>query len=200
MKVASPLSIETCVIWLQKMQKLEDKIVSIDGQLVTLVCCFSVSGVYVPPVMIFPPKKNVRQIIFWSSKWNSNFEMLYRIYEYRFFVQWLRHLKQEILGITNMPTFSKYAYNKQYLIPSPQYKISYKYTNRFKWFTHLRSLYARHFVMVEATALNSMESKWSSMSSPPYNISSKSVHKGFLWTHLRSLNVLHFGMAEAMKF
>jgi hypothetical protein len=58
--------------------------------------------------------------------------------------------------------------------------------------------------MVEATALNSMESRSSSMSSPPYKISSKSTNrfrfiKEFIFTHLRSLNVRHFGMAEATR-
>jgi hypothetical protein len=60
--------------------------------------------------------------------------------------------------------------------------------------------------MVEATALNSMELRSSSMSSPPYkilchlnpHIGSK-VIKGFLCTHVRSLNVLHIGMAEATR-
>jgi hypothetical protein len=42
----------------EKGKRLVDKIVSADrGQLVTFVCCFSASGVYVPPAMIFPRKK-----------------------------------------------------------------------------------------------------------------------------------------------
>jgi hypothetical protein len=89
-------------------------------------------------------------------------------------------------------------------MPSPSYKISSKSTNRFKSCTHLRSLNFRHFDMVEATRLNSMESRTFSVSSSAYKISSKSTNrfkrfKGFLYTHLRSLNVLHFGMAEAMR-
>jgi hypothetical protein len=44
-------------------------------------------------------------------------------------------------------------------------------------YTHLRSLNVRHFEMVEATELNSMESRSSSMSSSPYKISSTSTKR-----------------------
>jgi hypothetical protein len=68
----------------------------------------------------------------------------------------------------------------------------------------LRSLNVRHFGMVEATALNSKESRSYSMSSPPYKISSKATNrfkaiKGILCTHFRSLNVRNFGMAKAKR-
>jgi hypothetical protein len=58
--------------------------------------------------------------------------------------------------------------------------------------------------MVEATALNNMQSRSSSMLSPPNKISSKSTNrfksnKGFLCTHLGSLNDRHFGIAEATR-
>jgi hypothetical protein len=55
-------------------------------------------------------------------------------------------------------------------MPSPPYKISSNSTNRFKSFNHLISLDVGHFGMVEATVLNSMNSKSSSMSSAPYSI------------------------------
>jgi hypothetical protein len=51
------------------------------------------------------------------------------------------------------------------------YKLSSKSTNWFKSCTHLRSLNVHHFGMVEATALNSMELRSSSMTSPAYHIS-----------------------------
>jgi hypothetical protein len=59
--------------------------------------------------------------------------------------------------------------------------------------------------MVEAAALNSMESRSSSMSSPhtrfhPNPPVGSKVIKGFLCTHLRSLNIRHFGMDEATRF
>jgi hypothetical protein len=58
--------------------------------------------------------------------------------------------------------------------------------------------------MVEATALNSMESRSSSMSSPPFHpnppVGSKVIKGGFFFCiHLRSLNIRHFGVAEATR-
>jgi len=58
----------------------------------------------------------------------------------------------------------------------PPHKISSKSTSRFKSCTHLKSLNVHHVGMVEAAALNSMESRSPSMSSPPYKISSESTN------------------------
>jgi hypothetical protein len=47
----------------EKRQKDVGKIVSTDrGQLVTVVCCFSASGVYVPPAIIFPRKRMCNEL------------------------------------------------------------------------------------------------------------------------------------------
>jgi hypothetical protein len=62
-------------------------------------------------------------------------------------------------------------------MPLPQYNISSKSTNQFKSCTLLRSLNVRHFETVEATELNLMESRSSSMPSCPYKISSKSTNR-----------------------
>jgi hypothetical protein len=88
-------------------------------------------------------------------------------------------------------------------MPSPPYKVSSKSTSRLKSSTHLRCLNVCNFGMVEATELNSMESRSSSMPLPPYKVSCKSTNwfkfiKVFVCTHFRSLNVRHFGVAEAM--
>jgi hypothetical protein len=87
---------------------------------------------------------------------------------------------------------------------SPPYKISSSSTNRFRSYTHRRNLNIRHFGTVEATALNSIESRSSSMLSPhtrlhPNSPIGSKVIKEFLCTHLRGLNVRHFGMAEATR-
>jgi hypothetical protein len=58
--------------------------------------------------------------------------------------------------------------------------------------------------VVEATTLNSMQSRSYSVSSSPYKMSLKSTKRfksyyGFLCTHLRRLNARHFRMAEATR-
>jgi hypothetical protein len=62
-------------------------------------------------------------------------------------------------------------------MPWPPYKISSKPTNQLKSCTLLRSLIARHFETVEATALNNMGQRSFSMSSPPHKISSTSTNR-----------------------
>jgi hypothetical protein len=81
-------------------------------------------------------------------------------------------------------------------MPSTPYKIASKSTNRFKSCTHLRSLNARNFGMVEATRLSSTDSRSPSMSSSPYKISSKSTNWFKSCAYLRTLNVLYFETVE----
>jgi hypothetical protein len=81
----------------EKGKRVVGKVVSADrGRLVTFVCCFSASGVYVPPAMIFPRKRMCNELYseapigtlhMISDTGYTNTDLL---------VQWLHHFQNNV--------------------------------------------------------------------------------------------------------
>jgi hypothetical protein len=88
----------------ERDKRLVGKIVSTDcGQLVTVACCFSVSGVYVPPPMIFPCKRMCNKLYseapigtvpLMSDTGYMNTDLL---------MQWLRHFQNNVKAMETDP-------------------------------------------------------------------------------------------------
>lgn len=89
----------------KKGQKLVGKIVSAErGQTVTVVCCMSAAGNYVPPAMIFPRKRRKPEladgappgtILFTSDSGYINTDL---------FLEWLNHFQSHVKSSAEDPT------------------------------------------------------------------------------------------------
>lgn len=61
------------------------------GQLVTVVCCFSASGHYVPPALIFPRKRSKSELLYGAPPESVMFISDSGYMNTELFQQWLKH-------------------------------------------------------------------------------------------------------------
>ncbi|XP_023312081.1 uncharacterized protein LOC108914372, partial [Anoplophora glabripennis] len=77
-----------------KGKKLVGKVASADrGQLVTAVCCFSVTGTYIPPAMILPRKRMKDELFLNAPTGTCKMISDSGFINKELFCQWLRHFK-----------------------------------------------------------------------------------------------------------
>jgi hypothetical protein len=88
----------------EKGKRIVGKIVSADrGQLLTVVCCFSRSGVYVPPAIIFPRKRMCNELYSEAPIGTLSLMSDTGYMKKDLFVQWLHHFQNNVKATETDP-------------------------------------------------------------------------------------------------